>query len=123
MSAYAGKSGAFLHGAVSYPAKNWSADLEDAVIDTTTTISGGWREHISGLRVMRFTAECVFDPALAQLGPGSTLTNIILRVGASYALTMASGIVSRVRPSTSVDGAAMETIEGISIGTVNTTFA
>lgn len=122
-TAHAGKDGRFTHGAVNYPAVNWSCDIEDALQDYTNMNSGGWREFVSNIKGLRFTVETVFDPSLTQITAGATLTNAVFRVGTAYALTMASGLVQRVRPSQTIEGKGMQTIEGVSNGTVNTTFA
>ena len=123
MAIIAGKGGAFLHNSVSYPAKSWSIDISDTIIETTSMLDSGWRTFISGLRGATFTAETFFDPVLAQLTPGQTLTNLQLSLGSSTEITVASALVRNLKPSTSVEGASMLTIEGTASGTVNTTFA
>ena len=84
--------------------------------------SSGWREYISGLKGATWSTECLFDSALAQLVPGATLTNLTLDLGGSFNLLF-NGVLRKIRPSTSVDGAAMLTMEGVAQGSVNTTFA
>ncbi len=84
--------------------------------------SSGWREYISGLKGATWSTECFFDLALAQLSPGSTLTNMTLSLGGSYEIVF-NGLLRKIRPSTSVDGAAMLSMEGVAQSTVNTTFA
>ncbi len=120
---FSGKGGSVAHNSVTYCAKSWSLDLDDSIVDVTNMTSGGWKEFISGIRGAQFSYELVFDPTLAALTPGQTLTNLTLGINSSYKVTISSGIVSKVRPSTSTEGAAMLSINGSATGVVNTTFS
>lgn len=122
MAAIAGKGGNFTYNSVSYLCKSWSMDIDDNVIDTSNMTGSGWRTYISGLRGASFSAETFFDTVLAQLAPGDSLTNVNLGLGSSLDITF-NAIVRKIRPSTSVDGAAMLSIEGVANGVVNTTFS
>lgn len=86
-------------------------------------LSSGWREYLSGLRGATFSAETFFDATLAQLTPGQSLTNLTLSLGSSTEVVISSALVRKLRPSTSVEGASMLSIEGNATGSVNTTFA
>ncbi len=118
----AGKGGIINFNSVAYGAKTWSIDVDDGLVEVSNMNSAGWKEFISGLRGATWSMETVFDPTLAQLAPGTSLTNAQLGLNSSYKVTF-NGIVRKIRPTTSVEGAAMLTIEGVVNGVLNTTFA
>lgn len=117
-----GKGGIVNLNSVLYPAKTWSLDIDDNLVDVSNMNSAGWKEFVSGLRGATWTFEMPFDPSIAQLSPGTSLTNAQLGVNSSYKVTF-NGIIRKIRPSTSVEGAAMMTVEGVVQGVLNTTFA
>lgn len=118
---FAGKSASFTYNTVAYPGKSFSIDIENGIVETTNFTSGGWKEFISGLASARFTINMPFDPTVAQIAQGSTLTNANFAISSTHYIIF-NAIVSRIRPSTSVEGAAMLDIEGTSTGVANVTF-
>src|SRR4051812_13548249 len=82
-TAYAGKGGDFTYNSVAYQSKTWSLDVDDSLVDCSSQVDSGWRSYVSGLRGASWSVECVFDPSLAQLTPGQSLTNLRLGISSS----------------------------------------
>lgn len=117
-----GKAAIININSVIYPGKTWSLDVDDSLVEVSSMNSSGWKEFISGLRGATWSIEMPFDLALAQLAPGTAVTNMKLSLNTSYSVTF-NGIIRKIRPSTSIEGAGMLSVEGSVTGVLNTTFA
>lgn len=102
--------------------REWRLEISTDMIDVTNFTSGGYREALVGFASGRFTARGPFESGEAsEYTPGATI-NANLGLGSNYYLTF-TGVLTRVAGSTSVDGAGMIELEGVTNGSFNTTFA
>lgn len=74
MAKFSGVLGTVKSGAVDMDVQGWSADIEAAVIDSTTTSDGGWESAIGGPLKITGSFDFFYDTTKVPTGATANLT-------------------------------------------------
>lgn len=114
-SYYAGKGASVSIGATSaWTAKEWQLEIDTDAVDTTNMTSQGFRENISGLTKAQITVRGPYFAGGSPITSGTVYT-FGLNVGGGIGFSV-PGRVTKLRPSTDVEGVAQLEVSAESTG-------
>lgn len=121
MPFFAGKSASLLIDGAVKKFRNWSLVMEATRIDvtnfTSVTVTGAFREYLSGFFSGTFTADGPHDPTLSVPAQGDEV-GFVAVIGLTYQYT-GSMVITKIGIKTNIEGAGELSIEGAVTGPVD----
>ncbi len=120
LGAVAGKSGWWRKDNTDHPMRTWRLRLSATPIDTTSFLSNGYSEFITGFTTGEVTASGFFDPTRSITIDDSV--DMSLGIGGGYSILITVTILD-ITYSTAVDRAGEVEVMGRTNGVFTPTFA